>query len=158
MTLLNAPDYDPGKERKNRNVLIGIGIAIVLIAAIGIGGFFAGHGWFFDDLAIEHHVSTFLAAVQADDLDKAFAIWLNDPEWKQHPQNPNYDFTRFQEDWGPTSRDGEGNIKKYKVDISKRTGTGCIVAVKLNGSKKPLFLWYEKSNGRMSFSPLELEY
>ena len=154
MTLLNAPEYDPAKDRRRKNMLIGAGVLVLVIAAIGLGGFFAGHGWFFDDLVIEHHVGTFLGAVQADDLDKAFAIWLNDPDWKQHPQNPNYDFSRFQEDWGPASQDG--NVKSYRVVISKRTGTGCIVEVKLNGQSKPMFLWYERSNGRMSFSPLEL--
>jgi hypothetical protein len=87
-------------------------------------------------------------------MEKAFGLWLNDPDWKQHPQNPNYDFSRFQEDWGPTSQDG--NVKSYRVVISKRTGTGCIVEVKINGRDKPLFLWYERSNGKMSFSPLEL--
>ena len=158
MTLLNAPEYDPAKDRRRKNMLIGAGVLVLVIAAIGLGGFFAGHGWFFDDLVIEHHVGTFLGAVQADDLDQAFAIWLNDPDWKQHPQNPNYDFTRFQDDWGPKSRNGEGDIKSYKVKFSKRTGTGCIVAVSINGAKRPLFLWYEKSTGRMSFSPLELEF
>jgi hypothetical protein len=156
MTLLNAPEFDAARERKTRNTLIAIGVGIVLVAVIGVSGFFLGHGWFFDDLAMEHHVSTFLGAVQADDLERAYAIWLNDPAWKQHPQNPNYDFTRFQEDWGPKSQDG--NVKTYKIDISKRTGTGCIVAVKINGGSKPLFLWYERSNGKMSFSPLELGY
>jgi len=154
MTLLNAPEYDPAKERKNRNILIGIGIGIVLITAIGVGGFFAGHGWFFDDLGIEHHVGTFMGAVQANDLERAYAIWLNDPEWKQHPQNPNYDFSRFQEDWGPKSRDGY--VKSYHVGISKRTGTGCIVAVTINKRDKPVFLWYDPHTGKMSFSPLDL--
>jgi hypothetical protein len=158
MTLLDAPKYDPAHDRKIRNLLIAAGVSIVLIAVIGVGGFFAGHGWFFDNLGIEYRVSTFLKAVQSNDLDRAYGIWLNDPEWKQHPQNPNYDFTRFQDDWGPKSRNGEGDIKSYKVKFSKRTGTGCIVAVSINGAKRPLFLWYEKSTGRMSFSPLELEF
>jgi hypothetical protein len=44
------------------------------------------------------------------------------------------------------------------VDISKRAGSGCIVAVHLNDKPKPVFLWYEFATKRMSFSPLELEY
>jgi hypothetical protein len=156
MTLLNAPDYNPEKERRIRNLLIGSGVAVVLIALFGVGGFFMGHGWFFDDLLIEHHVSTFLSTVEANNLDQAYAIWLNDPDWKQHPQNPNYDFTRFQEDWGAKSQDGP--ITSYKVDFSKRTGTGCIVAVTINHAAKPMFLWYDPHTHKMSFSPLELQY
>jgi hypothetical protein len=156
MTLLDAPKYDPVHDRRVRNLLITIGISIVLIAVIGVGGFFAGHGWFFDNLMIEHHASTFLKAVENNDLETAYGIWLHDPDWKQHPQNPNYDFKRFTSDWGPQSEDGP--LKTYKVDISKRTGTGCIIAVKLNGNEKPTFLWYEFSTKKLSYSPLELQY
>jgi hypothetical protein len=154
MTLLDAPKYDPAHDRKIRNLLIAAGVSIVLIAVIGVGGFFAGHGWFFDNLGIEHRVSTFLKAVQSNDLDRAYGIWLNDPEWKQHPQNPNYDFKRFSADWGPQSEDGP--LRTYKVEISKRTGTGCIIQTQINDKPKRLFLWYQISTQKLSFSPLEL--
>jgi hypothetical protein len=156
MTLLDAPKFDPAKEKRTRNSLIAGGVAIVLIVLIGVGGFVAGHGWFFDDLLIEHHVKTFLEAVKENNLDQAYGIWLNDPDWKNHPQNPNYDFKRFESDWGPQSEDGP--LKSFNVDISKRAGSGCIVAVHLNDKPKPVFLWYEFATKRMSFSPLELEY
>jgi hypothetical protein len=156
MTLLDAPKFNAAKERRTRNSLIAAGVALVLIAVIGVGGFLLGHGWFFDDLLIENHAKTFLAAVQSNEMEKAYAIWLNDPDWKQHPQNPNYDFDRFVKDWGPQSEDGP--LKKFHVDISKRTGSGCIIAIHLNDQKKPVFLWYEFATKKLSYSPLELEY
>jgi hypothetical protein len=156
MTLLNAPAFDAQKERKNRNLLIGAGVVVLLAALIGVGGFLLGHGWIFDNLAIEHHVGTFLEAVKDNQLEKAYGIWVNDPNWQQHPQNPNYDFTRFKQDWGPESPDQY--VKSYKVDVSVRKGSGCVVGVKLNGRDKPLFLWYEPSTGKMTYSPLELQY
>jgi hypothetical protein len=156
MTLLDAPKFNAAKERRQRNGLIAAVVAIALIAVIGVSGLLLGHGWFFDDLVIEHHVKTFLEAVQQNDLDRAYAIWLNDPDWKNHPQNPNYDFKFFKQDWGPESQDGP--LKTFHVDISKRAGSGCIVAVHLNDKPKPVFLWYEFATKRMSFSPLELEY
>jgi hypothetical protein len=154
MTLLDAPKYDPVHDRRVRNLLITVGVSIVLIAVIGVGGYLLGHGWFFDNLGIEHRASTFLSAVQDNDLEKAFGIWLNDPHWKQHPQNPNYDFKRFSSDWGPQSE--EGQLKSYKVEISKRTGSGCIIQVRINDAPKKVFLWYEIKTKKLSFSPLEL--
>jgi hypothetical protein len=45
------------------------------------------------------------------------------------------------------------------VDISKRTGSGVIVAVRVNESPKKLFMWYEKSNGTLTYpAPYNLEY
>ncbi len=154
MTLLNAPEFDEKREKRKRTLLIGLGIGALAIAILGVGGFFLGHGWFFDDLVIEHHVGTFLQAVEDNQLDRAYGIWVNDAGWQQHPQNPNYTFKMFERDWGPTSEDGF--VKSYKVVISKRTGSGCIVEVKLNGRDKPLFLWFQPSTGKMSYSPLEL--
>jgi hypothetical protein len=154
MTLLDAPKYNPTHDRRVRNLLITAGVSIVLIAVIGVGGYLLGHGWFFDNLMIEHRASNFLSAVQDNDLEKAFGIWLNDPDWKQHPQNPNYDFKRFASDWGPQSE--QGPLKSYKVEISKRTGSGCIIQVRINDMPKKVFLWYEIKTKKLSFSPLEL--
>ncbi len=157
MTLLNAPDYDKRKENTKRNLLIGAGVLVLLTAVIGVGGFLLGHGWFFSTLPAEHRVDQFLTALEAKDYDKAYAIWTNDPDWKQHPQKYEYTQKRFIEDW--TTESDWGPIKSHHVDISKRTGTGVIVAARVNDSPKKMFMWYEKSNGTLTYpAPYNLDY
>ncbi len=157
MTLLNAPEYDKRKENTKRNLLIGAGVLVLLTAVIGVGGFLLGHGWFFSTLPAEHRVDQFLTALEAKDYDKAYAIWMNDPDWKQHPQKYDYTLKRFTEDW--TTESDWGPIKSHHVDISKRTGTGVIVAARVNDSPKKLFMWYEKSNGTLTYpAPYNLDY
>lgn len=157
MTLLNAAPYDARKERLKRNLLIGTPIVILLLAIFGVTGYFVGHGWFFTNLPAEYKVNHFLNAVEAQDFTKAYGIWNNDPQWQEHTDRyKNYPFARFKEDW--TTASDYGPIRSHHVDISKRTGTGIIIAVHVNGNPKPMFLWYERSNGTLSYSPLELEY
>ena len=160
MTLLNAPKYNAGRERR-KAVLIYGGIAVVvLVAVIGVLGFLMGHGWFFTNLKAEHRVNQFFNALEAKNYNEAYAIWMNDPNWQQHPQKYDYTLKRFTEDW--TTESPVGPIKSHRVDISKTAGTGTfgtgiIVAVRVNGDHK-MFLHYEKKDGTLTYSPLELEY
>lgn len=157
MTLLNAPEYDPKRENLKRNLLIGSGIALVLVAVVAFGGFMLGHGWFFMNLPAEHRVDAFLTALESKDYNKAYGIWMNDPNWQQHPQKYDYTIKRFTEDW--TTESDWGPITSHHVDISKRTGTGVIVAVTVNHSPKKMFMWYEKTNGTLTYpAPYNLGY
>ena len=161
MTLLNAPTYDNRKETRKLGLLIGSGVLLALIAILGVGGFIAGHGWFFSNLNAEHHVDHFFTALEAKDYNKAYAIWLNDPNWSQHPQKYDYTLKRFTEDW--TTASDVGPITSHHVDISKTDGTGnfgtgMIVAVRVNGDHK-LFMWYQRSDGTLTYpAPHQLEY
>jgi len=154
MTLLNAPEYDGRREARNRNLLIGSGVLIALLVLTGVGGFLLGHGWFFSNLPMEHKVDSFFTALEAKDYDKAFAIYTNDPDWKQHPaKHADYPIARFTEDWTSASPVG-GPIVNHHVDISKTDGTGAfgsgvIVAVRVNGDHK-LFMWYQRSDGTLT--------
>jgi len=163
MTLLNAPEYDGRREARNRNLLIGAGVLIALLVLTGVGGFLLGHGWFFSNLPMEHKVDSFFTALEAKDYDKAFAIYTNDPDWKQHPaKHADYPIARFTEDWTSASPVG-GPIVNHHVDISKTDGTGAfgsgvIVAVRVNGDHK-LFMWYQRSDGTLTEpAPHILEY
>ena len=163
MTLLNAPEYDGSRETRNRNLLIGSGVLIALLVLTGVGGFLLGHGWFFSNLPMEHKVDSFFTALEAKDYDKAFAIYTNDPDWKQHPaKHADYPIARFTEDWTSASPVG-GPIVNHHVDISKTDGSGTfgsgvIVAVRVNGNKK-IFMWYQRSDGTLTVpAPHELEY
>jgi hypothetical protein len=163
MTLLNAPEYDGSRERRNRNLLVGAGVLVLLAIVIGLGGFMAGHGWFFSNLPAEHKVSSFFSALEAKDYEKAYVLYTNDPEWQQHPdKHADYPLKRFTEDW-TTESPVHGPILSHHVDISKTDGTGAfgsgiIVAVRVNGDKK-IFMWYQRSDGTLTEpAPHELEY
>ena len=163
MTLLNAPEYDSGRETRNRNLLIAAGVFVLLVVVIAVGGFLAGHGWFFSNLPMEHKVNDFFNALEAKDYGKAYTIYTNDPEWQQHTEkHASYPLPRFTEDWTTASPVG-GPIVSHHVDISKTDGTGpfgsgVIVAVRVNGDHK-LFMWYERKDGTLTEpAPHILEY
>jgi len=156
MTLLNAPAYDARRETLKRNVLIGSGVTLVLATILALAGYILGHGWFFSNLPVEHKVSVFLSTVQQGDYPKAYGIWMNDPDWQQHPQKYDYKLQRFTEDW-TTASDWGGPVKTFHIDVSKRDKTGVVVAARINGTKK-FFIKYEDADGTLSYFPNEIAY
>jgi hypothetical protein len=154
MTLMNAPEYDSRKDDRIRNIWIGAGILVVLVIVTAFAGFALGHGWLFSNLPAEHKVDKFFSALEAKDYDTAFAIYTNDPDWKQHPEkHADYPIQRFTEDW-TTESPLKAPITSHHVDISKTDGSGLfgsgiIVAVRVNGDHK-LFMWYQRSDGTLT--------
>ena len=168
MTLLNAPAYDEHKEKMQRNALIGAGVLFVLAILITLGGFIAGHGWAFSNLGAEHRVGNFFAALEAKDYGKAFGIYNNDEDWKQHPEKyKDYPEKRFESDWS-TQDPIDGPVNSYHVDISRtdgtgRFGSGIIVAVTVNKSAekdgKRVFMYYVRKDGTLSWPAYhEIQY
>ena len=147
MTLLDAPQYDPAKGRRRRNLLI-----TGLIACVFLAGFL----WFFWDWPQEHLVNQFFATIEAGNLPKAFGIWNHDPDWQQHPQKyAAYPYGRFEVDWGHSS--DWGDIKTHQIKMAKTVGSGVVVGVEVNGQKSPLtFLWVQRSDKTLGFSPVTL--
>jgi len=162
MSLMDAPEYDSRRDNRIRNLLIAAGVLDVLAVVIGFGGFALGHGWFFSNLPAEHRVDKFFTALESKDYNAAYAIWMNDPDWQQHPQKYDYTVQRFTEDW-TTYSPAKAPITSHHVDISKTDGkgafgTGVIVAVRVNGDHK-LFMWYERKDGTLTEpAPHILEY
>jgi hypothetical protein len=149
MTLLDAQEYDSKKARK-RNLRIISAIAVVLIVA--------GLVWWKRYWPEERLVGKFFAALQEQDYKTAYAIWMQDPQWQQHPQNyPKYPFNDFYRDWGPG---GEwGLIKTQKVYGSSTCpggGTGIVVDVIVNDRTEHAQVWVEKSDHTLSYPPCEL--
>jgi hypothetical protein len=118
---MDAPEYDSRRDVRNRNLLIAAVALVVLVVVIGFGGFVMGHGWFFSNLPAEHRVDKFFGALEAKDYDKAYAIWMNDENWKQHPEKYDYTVKRFTEDW-TTESPVSGPIVSHHVDILSRCG------------------------------------
>jgi hypothetical protein len=155
MTLLNAPEFNAQKETRKRNVQIGSLVAVVAIALLSVAGFLTGHGWLFMNVPVEHKVSVFLSALQAQDYKKAYGLFYNDPDWQQHPDKyKDYPLQRFTEDFS-TASDWKGPVTSYHVGCSKRGDTGTAVEATINGSTN-LTLEYQRSDGTLSFFPFQL--
>jgi len=162
MTLLDAPAFNAARE-KRKSVLLwsGAGLFIVLF----VGSWFAASmpvdwpwNWWthFRGRMITNH---FLDAVEKNDLQKAYAIWTHDPDWKQHPaQHSAYPFDRFEQDWSPASSANEyGVIKTHKILAARISGNVLILGIRINGLKSNnLFLDYDPSAHTLGFSPVEL--
>lgn len=149
-SLFEAPPFDPARERRKRILIAGIVIACVVI---GICAYLYRY-W-----PEERVVGQFFSALEHKDFEKAYAIWLHDPNWKQHPQQyANYPYADFYNDWGPS---GEwGIISAYHVDTAaapKSGSSGVVVQVTVNGRTKKCFIWVEKKTKTLTFSPFELQ-
>jgi hypothetical protein len=156
MTLLNAPAYNTARENLKRNVIVGAIVAILLGSVLAVLGYVLGHGWFFTNIPVEHHVKVFMETVQSGDYAKAYGIWENDADWQQHPQKYDYKLQRFTEDWS-TASDWGGPVKTFHIDVSKRDKTGVVVAVTING-KKRFFVKRESKDGTLDYFPNEIVY
>jgi hypothetical protein len=149
MTLLDAQEYDPEKSRKRRKQIISaIAILVIVVSVI----------WWNRYLPEKLIVGRFFDAVQKQDYNTAYGIWMHDPQWKQHPnEHPKYLFNEFYRDWGPG---GEwGLIKNYKVYGASSCpggGSGVVVDVIVNDRTEHAQVWVEKSDHTLSYPPCEL--
>jgi hypothetical protein len=155
MTLLNAPEFDAQKEKRKRNMLVGSGITIAVLAVLSVAGFLMGHGWLFTNLPVEHKVNVFLSALQAKDYTTAYGVFYNDVDWQQHPEKyKDYPLQRFTEDF-TTESEWKAPVSSFKVECSKRDATGTAVASVIN-ERTNLTLKYQRSDGTLAFFPFVL--
>ncbi|HTS36202.1 MAG TPA: hypothetical protein VMH04_11045 [Candidatus Solibacter sp.] len=155
MTLLDAQQYDPQKDRKKkiRNVVI---IVMVL--------FVFGFVWWNRFYPEERLVGHFFDALQKQDYKTAYAIWENDPGWENHLDRKaihEYPFADFYRDWGPGSE--WGLIKTQKVygaskcpSMAGSSGTGVVVDVIVNDRVQHAQVWVEKSDHTLGYPPCDL--
>ena len=153
-TLFDHQPYDPVRERRKRLRLVG-GLVLLLIVAV--------IGWTLRYWPEEHRVDRFFSALQAKNYEQAYGVWMNDPNWQQHPQQyARYTFNDFKKDWGPG---GEwGIIKSHKIygvgvphgySGSRFAGSsGVVVVVTVNDRiADKASLWVQKSDKTLGFSP-----
>ena len=143
---MDAPVYDPGPSRRRR-IRIGVGVFLLLLTSFLV--------WLYRYWPEEHVVDKFFTSIQSKDYDTAYGIWMNDPTWKQHPQqHPKYPFNEFYTDWGPG---GEwGLVKTHKIRASgecRGGGSGIVVEVIVNDRVMPARVWVEKSDKTLSYPP-----
>jgi len=151
MTLLDAQQYDPEKARKKK-----VRIISSIVAALIVFGLL----WWFRFWPEERIVGHFFSALQKQDYNAAYAIWMHDPSWKQHPdQHSKYPFNEFYRDWGPG---GEWGLIKtqqvYGASTCPGPGTGVVVDVIVNDRSEHAQVWVEKSDHTLSYPPCELMF
>ena len=146
MTLLDAKEYDPEKERRRRVRIISA-IAFLLLA-----GFFL---WWFRYWPEQRVAQHFFDALQKQDYESAYGIWMHDPPWRQHPDRyKKYPFHEFYTDWGPGGQ--WGLVQSYKIYAAGTPpggGSGVIVDLIVNDRAEHARVWVEKSDKTVSFSP-----
>ena len=150
MTLLNPPVYDPRRTRRKQELLAAGVLSLILL------GLLSYRFWNWRE---ERAVDRFFTQLEQQDYEGAYTLWLADPEWRQHPQKyERYPYADFYRDWGPGGQ--WGLIRSHKIEAAVRPphgGTGVIVAVTVNGRAEKAFVWVEKSDLSLSFSPYEVE-
>lgn len=159
MTLLDAPKFDEVRDRRNRIILSSsatlVFVLIVtwwLVAGRPVDWPWNWNAHLLGRMAINH----FLDAVEQNDLQKAYAIWLHDKDWQQHQaQYSSYPFSRFEQDWSRTSSDNEyGIIQSHKIAAARVYGNVLLVAILINGRKSgALNLTYDPKTHTLNFSP-----
>jgi len=159
MTLLDAPQFDPRRSRR-KTLIVQCSVGAFLLLFISwwlVASRPVDWPWNWNRYLFGRAtVNKFLTAVEADDLTKAYGIWINDKNWQQHPaQHSVYPYARFQGDWSATSPDNEyGAIKSHKIALAARYGSGLLVAVLINGRKTDaLDLAYDPKTGQLSYAP-----
>jgi len=147
MTLMDAKEYDEAPARRRKNLILLAVLALLV---------FAWLGYHFRDHSERHTARKLFHALEQQNLEGAFALWNQDPQWKQHPEKySKYGFGDFSQDWGPT---GEwGIIKSYTVDCSLSSGSGVIVQVTVNHRTEHAYVWVDKSDKTLHFSPNEID-
>jgi hypothetical protein len=159
MTLLDAPKFDAVRDRR-RTLILQCTVGIILLLFVGwwlmasrpVDWPWYWNRYLFGRSAVNH----FLSAIEADDLPRAYGIWVNDKNWQQHSaQYSVYPYSRFQGDWSPTSPDNEyGAIHSHNIAAARRYGNNLLVAILMNGRKSDaLDLTYDLKTGQLSFAP-----
>ena len=155
MTLMDAPAFDARRARRVRTLAIA-GVVVFVAAFFGTIFWLLEVPWQVWHWPADHRINQFMAAVQSDDMAKAYGLWNHDPNWQQHPQEYQpYDFASFQKDWGPQNQD-YGAIHSHLLFIAHRVGNGVVVGMYINGVQKPLFLRVDNRTKTIGFSPVEL--
>src|SRR5579864_3102853 len=132
-TLFEAPPYDPVKERRNK-IKIAVIVAVIVVVAVVI---WTNRYW-----PEERVVSRFFSDLQKQDYEAAYGVWMQDPNWEQHPQKyARYPFSEFHTDWGPSGQWGLIHTYKIRGAVHPSGGSGVVVGVEVNGRVDQAHVW-----------------
>jgi hypothetical protein len=144
---MDAQQFDEARARRHTRVVIAAVIAAFVLAWVG---------YHLRNYPERHAADKFFAALAHQDIEDAYGIWFKDPSWKQHPAKySNYTYNDFYQDWGPASE--WGAIRAYSIDCSYSTGSGVIVQATVNHRAEHTYVWVDKSDKTLHFSPNEVD-
>jgi hypothetical protein len=158
MTLLDAQEINPEKDRRKKKRVVLVIALILAVFVVGMLGALLGFGWWFRYWPERHLTGKFFEALQHQDYKTAYGIWMHDPTWEQHPkEHAKYPFNEFYTDWGPGGEWGLIKTEKvYGVSTCSGPGTGVVVDVIVNDRSKHAQVWVETTDKTLSFPPCEL--
>jgi len=164
MTLLDAPEFDEVRDRRQSLLLKGAAavIFVVFVSWWLVAGHPADWPWHWDNhLFGRVTINRFLTAVEKSDLSGAYGIWVHDKDWQKHPEKySDYGFDRFEKDWSSNSPDNEyGAIRSHRIAATRMNGNVLLVGIFVNGRKsKAINLDYDPSTHRLNFSPDDIRF
>jgi hypothetical protein len=106
-------------------------------------------------------VNAFFTAVEKNDMNAAYSIWIHDRDWQKHPErHSGYTFDRFQKDWSPESPDNEyGSIHSHRIAAATMHGNVLQVGIFVNERKsKAINLDYDPKDHSLNFSPEDVQF
>jgi hypothetical protein len=145
-TLFEAPQYDPEKERKRKKATWSAIVIVLLLLAVA---------YHYRNWPQERIAGRFFDALQKKDYERAYGIWMADPDWKQHQAKySRYPYDEFYRDWGPGG--DWGIVRSYKVLGSERTrsGSGVVVVVDVNDRADKARIFVDLHDKTLTFSPV----
>ncbi|MGB6728596.1 MAG: hypothetical protein WBE74_22080 [Terracidiphilus sp.] len=163
MTLLDAPKFDAAREQRRRVILYSSAGALFVffIAFWLVAGRPIDWPWnWYTHLAGRSAMNHFLADVEQNNLQKAYGVWLHDPNWQQHNHELKfYTFETFKKGWGPDSSNNDyGTIKSHKIVAARVYGNALLAAILINGRKSgALNLEYDPRTHTLLFPPPDVE-
>ncbi len=147
-SIFDAKPYDLEKARRRRNLIITVVVVVIVLATLL---------FWFRNWPYEHKVDKFFSALEQKNYEGAYAVWMNDSDWKQHPQQyARYDFHAFMGDWGPAG--DWGTITSHHVDdaiVPKGSSHGVIIVTTINDRKERSCLYVDKGDKTIGFPPLK---
>jgi hypothetical protein len=132
--------YGAGEEDRNRLIIRSVVSVVVLAIVVSLG-------WY---LLKNHHqegvVKTFLSDVKRGDYQAAYR------DWGCTSAKPcsEYDFEKFNEDWGRSKDAPDPNI--LGLTDSESCGAGVLLTVAVNATRQEK-LWVDKGSDAISFAP-----
>lgn len=144
---MDAQEYDEaGDRQRRRRIILFLFLALIL----------AWVSYHLRHYPERRLADKFFTALQQKDVERAYALWMQDPDWKQHSAKyTNYSYGDFSRDWGPSG--DWGIIHSHRIDCSYSSGSGVLVQATVNERAEHAYLWVEKSNKTLHFSPNEIE-
>ena len=146
MTLLDAKPFDAARSRRRKITFVVVIVGVIVLGATA---------WMYRNWPEERVVDHFFAALEHQDYESAYAIYFNDPGWRQHQQKyPQYTYADFYRDWGPG---GEwGVVKTFRIFGSASTqglGGGVIVEVVVNSRSEHARMFVQRSDKTVTVYP-----